>query len=82
MTDYTLILNSIVKNPGAYAVAGDVFGPVDPYGIGLPKDSDGVAFVNDFLKTIEADGTWTKIWKITLGDRTGIDTPPEAPVIE
>ena len=36
VTDYTLILNSIVKNPGAYAVAGDVFGPVDPYGIGLP----------------------------------------------
>jgi len=82
VTDYTLILNSIVKNPGAYAVAGDVFGPVDPYGIGLPKDSDGVAFVNEFLKTIVADGTWAKIWKITLGDRTGIETAPDAPVIE
>ena len=82
VTDYTLILNSIVKNPGAYAVAGDVFGPVDPYGIGLPKDSDGVAFVNEFLKAIVADGTWAKIWKITLGDRTGIETAPDAPVIE
>ena len=56
VTDYTLILNSIVKNPGAYAVAGDVFIPVDPYGFGLPQDSDGVAFVNAFLKTIEDSG--------------------------
>lgn len=81
VTDYTLILNSIVKNPGAYAIAGDVFGPVDPYGIGLPKDSDGVAFVNAFLQTIIEDGTWARLWQISLGDRTGIDTAPEAPVI-
>ncbi len=81
VTDYTLILNSIVKNPGAYAIAGDVFGPVDPYGIGLPKDSDGVAFVNAFLQTIIEDGTWAKLWQISLADRTGIDTAPEAPVI-
>ena len=82
VTDYTLILNSIVKNPGAYAIAGDVFGPIDPYGIGLPKDSDGVAFVNDFLKVIEEDGTWTQLWLISLGARTGIDTAPEAPAID
>ena len=81
VTDYTLILNSIVKNPGAYAIAGDVFGPVDPYGIGLPKDSDGVAFVNTFLQTIIEDGTWARLWQISLGDRTGIDIAPEAPVI-
>ena len=81
VTDYTLILNSIVKNPGAYAVAGDVFGPVDPYGIGLPKDSDGVAFVNAFLNQLIEDGTWAQLWKISLGDRTGIETVPEAPVI-
>ena len=81
VTDYTLILNSIVKNPGAYAVAGDVFGPEDPYGIGLPKDSDGVAFVNEFLKTIEDSGLWAQLWQISLGDRTGIDTAPAAPAI-
>ena len=81
VTDYTLILNSIVKNPGAYAIAGDVFGPVDPYGIGLPKDSDGVAFVNAFLQTIIEDGTWAKLWQISLGDRTGINTAPEAPAV-
>ena len=81
VTDYTLILNAIVKNPGAYAVAGDVFGPIDPYGIGLPKDSDGVAFVNEFLRVIEAEGTWAQLWQVSLGDRTGIDTAPEAPAI-
>ncbi|MBQ7485923.1 MAG: glutamate ABC transporter substrate-binding protein [Clostridia bacterium] len=81
VTDYTLILNSIVKNPGLYAVAGDVFGPIDPYGIGLPKDSDGVAFVNDFLKTIEDSGLWAQLWQVSLGDRTGIDTAPAAPAI-
>ena len=81
VTDYTLILNSLVKNPGVYAIAGDAFGPEDNYGIGLPKDSDGVAFVNEFLKAIEADGTWAKLWQISLGDRTGLDTAPEAPAI-
>ena len=81
VTDYTLILNSLVKNPGVYAIAGDVFGPEDNYGIGLPKDSDGVAFINGCLKTIEEDGTWAKLWKISLGDRTGLETAPEAPAI-
>jgi glutamate transport system substrate-binding protein len=81
VTDYTLLLNAIVKNPDAYAIAGDVFGPEDNYGIGLPLDSDGVEFVNDFLEKIEEDGTWEALWKITLGDRTGIDTVPEAPAI-
>ncbi len=82
VTDYTLMLNAIVKNPDAYEIAGDVFGPEDNYGIGLPLDSDGVAFVNDFLAGIVADGTWEALWHIALGDRTGIDTAPEAPVIE
>lgn len=81
VTDYTLLLNAIVKNPDAYEIAGDVFGPEDNYGIGLPLDSDGVAFVNEFLKKIEEDGTWSELWKISLGDRTGIDTVPEAPAI-
>ena len=81
VTDYTLMLNAIVKSPGTYEIAGDVFGPEDNYGIGLPLDSDGVAFVNDFLKKIEEDGTWEKLWKISLGDRTGIETAPAAPQI-
>lgn len=82
VTDYTLLLNAIVKNPDKYQIAGDPFGPEDNYGIGLPKDSDGVQFVNDFLKKVEDDGTWEKLWKISLGDRTGIDTAPAAPALE
>lgn len=78
VTDYTLLLNAIVKNPDAYQIAGDVFGPEDNYGIGLPLDSDGVAFVNDFLAKIEENGTWDKLWKISLGDRTGISEAPQA----
>ena len=81
VTDYTLLLNAMVKNPGQYALAGDTFGPEDNYGIGLPKDSDGVDFVNEFLKKIEEDGTWAELWKISLGDRTGVDTVPEAPAV-
>ena len=82
VTDYTMLLNAIVKNPDAYEIAGDVFGPEDNYGIGLPLGSDGVAFVNEFLKKIEEDGTWAKLWQISLSDRTGIETAPEAPAIE
>jgi glutamate transport system substrate-binding protein len=75
------MLNAIVKSPGTYEIAGDVFGPVDPYGIGLPKDSDGVEFVNAFLNKIIEDGSWAKLWKVALGDRTGIETAPEAPKV-
>ena len=81
VTDYTLLLNAIVKNPDKYEIAGDVFGPEDNYGIGLPLESDGVAFVNDFLAQIIEDGTWEKLWKVSLGDRTGIEEAPAAPVI-
>lgn len=81
VTDYTLILGSIVRNPGKYANAG-IFGEDDNYGIGLPKDSDGVAFVNDFLQQIEDAGLWTQLWQISLGDRTGgAEAAPEPPVI-
>ena len=81
VTDYTLMLNALVKEPGKFEIAGDVFGPEDNYGIGLPKDSDGVQFVNDFLKKIEEEGLWKELWKVSLGDRTGISEAPEAPAL-
>ena len=43
--------------------------------------ADGVAFVNDFLKKIEDDGTWTELWQICIGDRTGDTNVPELPEI-
>ena len=80
--DVSLQLGSMVKNPGKYRLAGDPFGPRDNYGIGLPHDSDGVKFVNDWLKKIEDEGTWAKLWTIAIGDRTGVKTVPEPPAIE
>ena len=71
----------LVREPGKYKIAGKPFGSKEPYGIGLPLDSDGVAFVNDFLKKIEDDGTWTELWQICIGDRTGDTNVPELPEI-
>ena len=82
VTDYTLLLNTLSLGTGDARLAGAPFGPQDPYGIGLPKGSDGVAFVNAFLKKIEADGTWAKLWTVTIGQRTGttnVPTPPPIP---
>lgn len=79
--DQTMQLSSIVKNPGKYRLAGDPFGPEDKYGIGLPLNSDGVDFVNAFLKEIEDAGTWTDLWQICIGDRTDQSEAPVPPTI-
>jgi glutamate transport system substrate-binding protein len=71
-----IILGTTLKSPGKYVMLDETFGPEDPYGIGLPKDSDGVQFVNDWLKGIEDDGTWAELWKITLGEDNIPDEPP------
>lgn len=82
VTDYTLLLNVLSQGTGDAQLAGAPFGPQDPYGIGLPKGSDGVAFVNAFLKKIQADGTWARLWTVSIGQRTGstaVPTPPALP---
>lgn len=82
VTDYTLLLNTLSLGTGDAKLAGTPFGAQDPYGIGLRKGSDGMAFVNAFLKKIEADGTWAKLWTISIGQRTGstaVPTPPALP---
>ncbi len=81
VTDYTLLLNALSLGTGDSKLAGEPFGAKDPYGVGLPKGSDGVAFVNDFLKKLEADGTWTKLWSISIGQRTGNAMAPTPPAI-
>ena len=80
--DTAMQMGSMTRNPGRYRLAGEPFGPVDAYGIGLPLDSDGVAFVNDWLRSIEDEGVWEDLWKICIGDRAGIEEVPAPPAIE
>lgn len=79
--DTNMLMSDMIKQPGKYKLVGDPFGPEDLYGIGLPKDSDGVQFVNDFLAKIEQDGTWEELWRLCIGDRAGVDSAPEPPTI-
>ena len=80
VVDVTLHMSSIVSNPGKYRIAGE-FGPDDNYGVGLPLNSDGVEFVNGFLQVIEDEGIWEKLWKIAIGERTGLTEVPTPPSI-
>lgn len=79
--DTAMQMGSMTRYPGRYRLAGDPFGPVDPYGIGLPLDSDGVDFVNSWLERVEEEGLWEDLWQITIGDRAGIDEVLDPPAI-
>lgn len=80
--DNTMQMGAVARNPSKYKIVGDVFGPIDPYGIGLPKDAEGaVDFVNDFLTAIEEAGLWAELWQLSLGDRIDSDDVPEPPAI-
>ncbi len=81
VTDHTLLLNALSLGTGDAKLAGAPFGAQDPYGIGLPKGSDGVAFINAFLKKIQADGTWAKLWTVAIGQRTGNTDVPNPPAL-
>ena len=73
VVDESLLL-SAMQGSEAFKIVGEPF-TQDPYGIGLPRNSDAKAFVNAFLKEIYDDGTWEKIWKATIGVITGGDAP-------
>ena len=81
VTDYTLLLTAISLGSGDAKLAGAPFGAPDPYGIGLPKGSDGVAFLNGFLNKLAADGTWARLWTISIGERTGSTAVPAPPAL-
>ncbi|SNU01708.1 amino acid ABC transporter substrate-binding protein, PAAT family [Ruaniaceae bacterium KH17] len=79
IVNYGLLLNAALQEAGAVKTVGEPFGPADLYGIGVPLDSDAVEFINGFLKEIIEDGTWDKLWQVTIGDRTGVSEAPAAP---
>ncbi len=81
VVDNTLHMGNIVKNPGKYRLAVEAFGDEDKYGIGLKLGSDGVEFVNAFLKKFEDDGKWAEAYKICIADRIGSSATAEPPAI-
>jgi glutamate transport system substrate-binding protein len=74
--DQSLLLGDQYRDKGV-KVVGEPF-TTEPYGIGLPLGSPEMkTFVDNWLKTIEADGEWAKLWKATIG--TAITGNPPAP---
>lgn len=78
--DQAILWNALVTSDD-FTIVGEPFGPVDQYGIGVNKDSDAVAFIDEFLTKIEADGSWAKLWQMTIGDPTGITQVPRPPAV-
>ena len=72
--DQSILISDAIGNP-AVKVVGEPF-TVDPYGIGITKDDPSAKeFVNAWLKTIEADGSWADLWKATVGTVVEGDAP-------
>lgn len=72
--DQALLLGDQYRDPKV-KVVGQPF-TSEPYGIGLPLSSPEMkTFVNDWLKEIQADGEWAKLWKATIGSVLSGDAP-------
>jgi glutamate transport system substrate-binding protein len=53
----------------------------EPYGIGLPRKAPEMkTFVDDWLKLIETNGTWAKLWKATIGTAATGAVPSPPPI--
>lgn len=77
--DQSILLSNALSDT-SLKVVGEPF-TEDPYGIGLSKDhADALEFVNGFLKKIEDDGTWAKLWKSTVGQVIE-DEAPKPPTV-
>jgi len=77
--DFTLLASNAASDD-SIKVVGQPF-TTEAYGIGLAHDDeDFKEFVNDWLVTIEEDGTWATVWDETLGSAVESETP-EAPEI-
>ena len=65
--DQALLLGDAYREPDKVTVVGQPF-TAEPYGIGVPLNHPEMkAFVDDWLKKIEADGEWAKLWQATIG---------------
>jgi glutamate transport system substrate-binding protein len=78
------ILISNASTDKTVKVVGEPFDN-DFYGIGVTRDDpQAKAFVNEWLKKIEDDGSWAKLWKATIGTVVEGDAPapPEIGSVE
>jgi glutamate transport system substrate-binding protein len=76
--DQGVLAGDALTNPGIKVLPAAF--DTEPLGIGVPNDEPQFeAFVNTWLKGIEANGTWTKLWKDTIGTAiTGtVPAPPK-----
>jgi len=75
---YVIDQSILVSNASAdtsLKVVGEPFSD-DYYGIGVTRDDPAAkTFVNEWLTKIEADGTWAKLWKATVGTVVAGDAP-------
>jgi len=77
--DQGILIGDAQSNPAVQVIGGDPF-TVDPYGIGVNKQSGAKPFVNAFLQKIFASGDWAKLWKATIGTVVK-GAPPKPPEI-
>ncbi|WP_375426685.1 glutamate ABC transporter substrate-binding protein [uncultured Friedmanniella sp.] len=75
---YVIDQSILISNASAdttLKVVGEPFSD-DYYGIGVTRDdAQAKTFVNDWLTKIEADGTWAKLWKATVGTVVSGEAP-------
>jgi glutamate transport system substrate-binding protein len=74
--DQGVLAGDALTNPGIKVLSAAF--DTQPLGIGVPLDEPQLqTFVNSWLQQIEADGTWSKLWKATIG--TAIPGPTPVP---
>jgi glutamate transport system substrate-binding protein len=72
--DQSILVSNASADP-SLKVVGEPFSN-DFYGIGLTRDDpQAKEFVNTWLKQIESDGSWAKLWKATIGTVVAGEAP-------
>ena len=72
------LLSAESKYKSKVKVVGDKPFTTLAFGIGLPKsDAQFKAVVNDWLKKIEDDGEYAKLWTAMIGDFAPVPNPPK-----
>lgn len=72
--DQGVLAGDALTNPGIKVLPAAF--DEQPLGIGVPLDEPQFeAFVNTWLQQIEANGTWAKLWKDTIGTAIGGNAP-------